>query len=193
MDAENISISGDMDKSSIGPSSHYRGQRQPTTLADQVQLAPGLATIDRICAHVVPRVWRARSWCPYSPATSPAAPAHPTDPGPPGGADQTRRRWPTRSGGASRSTASCSRVPGPAAARESKCGPCTRSRRSSCGRGWSGAGHHKEAAAEPAARAPPAPIARPAQGRQRVLPWRGIMPDRPKGAKRRLIDPFTLG
>jgi hypothetical protein len=33
---------------------HDRGQRQPTTVADQVELAPGLATIDGICAHLVP-------------------------------------------------------------------------------------------------------------------------------------------
>jgi hypothetical protein len=38
----------------------------------------------------------------------------------------------------------------------------------------------------PAARAPPAPTARPAQGRQPVSSWRGIMPDRSEGAKRRL-------
>jgi hypothetical protein len=31
-----------------------RRQRQPATVADQVELAPRLATIDRICAHVVP-------------------------------------------------------------------------------------------------------------------------------------------
>jgi hypothetical protein len=37
----------------------------------------------------------------------------------------------------------------------------------------------------PAARAPPAPIARPAPGRQQVSSWRGIMPDQPKGTKRR--------
>jgi hypothetical protein len=30
------------------------GQRQPTPLADQVQLGPGLAAIDRTCANVVP-------------------------------------------------------------------------------------------------------------------------------------------
>jgi hypothetical protein len=55
-----------------------RGQRQPAAVADQVDLRPGLATIDRICAHMIPRAWRARSWCPRSPATSPADPPHPT-------------------------------------------------------------------------------------------------------------------
>jgi hypothetical protein len=52
----------------------HRGQWQPATLADQVKLGPGLAAIDRICAHLIPRVWRARSWCPRWPATSPAGP-----------------------------------------------------------------------------------------------------------------------
>src|SRR5215216_3957838 len=33
---------------------HHRGQRQPTTVADQVEPAPRLATIDWICAHLVP-------------------------------------------------------------------------------------------------------------------------------------------
>ena len=33
---------------------HRGGQRQPATVADQVELASRLATIDWICAHVVP-------------------------------------------------------------------------------------------------------------------------------------------
>jgi hypothetical protein len=33
---------------------YRRGQGQPAAVADQVELAPRLATIDRICAHVVP-------------------------------------------------------------------------------------------------------------------------------------------
>ena len=33
---------------------HHRGQRQPATVAGQVELGPGLATIDGICAHLVP-------------------------------------------------------------------------------------------------------------------------------------------
>jgi hypothetical protein len=33
---------------------HRRRQRQPTAVADQVELGPRLATIDGICAHVVP-------------------------------------------------------------------------------------------------------------------------------------------
>ena len=31
-----------------------RGQRQPVPVAAQMELAPGLATIDGICAHLVP-------------------------------------------------------------------------------------------------------------------------------------------
>jgi hypothetical protein len=102
-----------------------RGQRQPAAVADQVKLAPGLATIDRICAHMVPRVWRARSWCPRWPATSPAGPARPAGPTPPGGAGRTPRPWPTRSAGASRSRASHSQARGrAAAATEWRCEPC---------------------------------------------------------------------
>jgi hypothetical protein len=33
---------------------HRGGQRQPVAVADQVELAPRLATIDRICANLVP-------------------------------------------------------------------------------------------------------------------------------------------
>ena len=33
---------------------HHRGQRQPAIVADQVELASRLATIDGICAHLVP-------------------------------------------------------------------------------------------------------------------------------------------
>jgi hypothetical protein len=94
-------------------------QWQPVAVADQVEFAPRLATIDRICAHVVPHAWRARSWCPRWPATSPPGLARPADPGPPSAVGRTRRRWPTRSGSASRSPLSRSRAPGPgAAARE---------------------------------------------------------------------------
>jgi hypothetical protein len=74
---------------------HHRSQRQPATIAHQVKLASRLATIDWICAHVVPRAWPARPWCPRSPATSPAGPARRGDPRPEGGVDQRRRRWPT--------------------------------------------------------------------------------------------------
>jgi hypothetical protein len=65
--------------SDVGGGDH-RGQWQPTAVADQVELAPRLATIHGICAHLVPHALRARSWCPRWPATSPAGPAHPADP-----------------------------------------------------------------------------------------------------------------
>jgi hypothetical protein len=93
-----------------------RGQRQPTTVADQVELAPGLATIDGICAHLVPHAWPARSWCPHWPATSPAGPAHPAGPGPRDARRRTRRPSPTPLGGASMSPASRSRALGRAVA-----------------------------------------------------------------------------
>jgi hypothetical protein len=122
------------------------GQRQPATLADQVELGPGLAPIDRICAHLVPRVWRARSWCPRWPATSPAGPAHPAGPTPQGAADRRPQRWPTRSGGASRSPASRSPARGrAAAATASRSGPYRRSQQSRPGRGWPGVGRHRAA------------------------------------------------
>jgi hypothetical protein len=170
---------------------HHRGKRQPAPVADQVQLAPRLATIDWICANVVPRAWRARSWCPRWPATSPADPARRAGPRPPGGAGRTRPRSPTRPGGASTSPASHSQARRRAAAATgSRSGPCTRSRRSRPGRGWHGAGPRTAGAVGPAARAPPAPIARPAPGRQQGLSWRGIMPEQSKGTKRRLIEVF---
>ncbi len=81
--------------SHVGGGDHH-SQRQPTAVADQMQFAPRLAAIDRICAHVVPRVWPARSWCPHSPATSPAGRVRPAGPAPRGGAAQTPQRWPTR-------------------------------------------------------------------------------------------------
>jgi hypothetical protein len=101
--------------SQVGGGDHCR-QRQPTTVANEMELAPRLATIDGICAHMIPRVWRARSWCPRSPATSPGGRVRPAGPAPPGGVARTHRRWPTRSGGASRSTASRSQARGRAAA-----------------------------------------------------------------------------
>jgi Bacterial protein of unknown function (DUF899) len=76
-----------------------RGQRSPPPTQTRWSLDPA-CPIDGICADMVPRVWRARSWCPRSSATSPARPARPADPGPPGGADRTRRPWSIRSAGA---------------------------------------------------------------------------------------------
>jgi hypothetical protein len=101
-----------------------RGQWQPVAVADQVQLASRLATIDGICGHVVPHAWLARS-----PAPSPAGPAQQGDPRPAGAERRTPRPWPTRSAGASRSPASRSPARGPAgAATGSRSGPCPRSR-----------------------------------------------------------------
>jgi hypothetical protein len=65
----------------VGGSDHG-GQRKPTAVADQVDLASRLATIDRICAHMVPRAWRARWPSPRSPVTSPADPPHQAGPRP---------------------------------------------------------------------------------------------------------------
>jgi hypothetical protein len=79
-------------------------------------LLPGLPRSTGFAPTWSPHAWPARSWCPHSPATSPAGPARPGDPRPGGGADQTPRRWPTRSGDASRSPASRSPALGRAAA-----------------------------------------------------------------------------
>jgi hypothetical protein len=100
------------------------GKRQPTAVADQVQLAPRLATIDRICANVVPHAWRARSSSPHSPATNPARPARRAGPRPRGEAGRTRPRPPALPGGASTSPASRSQAHRrAAAAMGSRCGP----------------------------------------------------------------------
>jgi hypothetical protein len=160
-----------------------RGKRQPTAVADQVQLAPRLAAIDGICAHMVPRVWRARSWCPRLPATSPAGPARPAGPTPPSAERRTPRHWPTRRGGASRSTASRSRAPGRAAATGWRCAPCTRSRRSRPDPGWRGVGRRTVDGAGSAAAAAPAPTARRARGRQQEPSWRASMPHRTEGSE----------
>ena len=90
---------------------HDRGQRQPAPLAGEVDLGPRLAAIDRICANVVPRVWRARWPSPRSRVTSPAGPPDQAGPAPPDGAARTPRPWPTRSTGAMPSPASHSQVP----------------------------------------------------------------------------------
>jgi hypothetical protein len=79
-------------------SRHRRGQRQAVPLADQVNLGSGLATIDGICADVVPPVWRARWRSPRWRATSPAGRPARGGRGPQGGAGRTRRRWPTGPG-----------------------------------------------------------------------------------------------
>jgi hypothetical protein len=73
-------------------------------------LLPGLPRSTGICAHMSPHAWRARSWRPHSPATSPAGPPRPAGPRPPGGARRTRRQRPTRASGARRSRASHSQA-----------------------------------------------------------------------------------
>jgi hypothetical protein len=65
------------------------GQRQPTAVAGQQarwSLVPGLPRSTGFAPTWSPPAWRARSWCPRWPATSPAGPAPPADPGPRGGA-----------------------------------------------------------------------------------------------------------
>jgi hypothetical protein len=89
-----------------------------------VDLGPRLATIDGICANMVPHAWPARWPNPRSPATSPAGPARRAGPRPADGAAQIPPRWPTRQGGARRSPASRSRAPWQAAgAMGWRCGP----------------------------------------------------------------------
>jgi uncharacterized membrane protein len=84
---------------------HRRGQRQPAPLTDELERGPRLATIDRICAYVVPRAWRARWPSHRWRATSPAGPARRAGRGCRGGAGRTRPRWPIRSAAARRSRA----------------------------------------------------------------------------------------
>src|SRR5215218_6191187 len=91
---------------------HRGRQRQPATVADQLEPASRLATIDWICAHLVPHAWPARSGCPRWPATSPAGRARPAGRAPRGGAGRTPRHLPTRQGGASTSPVTRSRAPG---------------------------------------------------------------------------------
>jgi hypothetical protein len=111
----------------------HRGQRQPTAIADQVKLGPRLATIDGILRPLGPPPGLARRLMVSTLARDQSSP--PCSPSRSNtfrwSASNTRPR-PTRSGGASRSPASRSRVPGRAAAAKGwRCGPCTRSRRSS--------------------------------------------------------------
>jgi hypothetical protein len=111
-------------------------------------LLPGLPRSTGFAPTWSPHAWRARSWCPRSPATSPAGRARRAGRAPRGGAGRTRRRLPTRPGGASTSPVTRSQARGRAvAARESRCGPCTRSRRSRPGRESYGAGRRRAAAA----------------------------------------------
>jgi hypothetical protein len=76
-----------------------------------------------------------------------------------------------------------------AAARGWRCGPCRRSRQSSCGRGWPAAGHRRAGGVGMAETARPSPTAGLARVRQRGSPWAGACHTRPKGAKRRLRWP----
>jgi hypothetical protein len=146
---------------------HDRGQRKPAPLAGEVDLGPRLAAIDRICANVVPRVWRARWPSPRSRATSPTGPPDQAGPGPPDGAARTGPPWPTRSTGAMPSPATRSQVPGLAgAATGSRCGPCRRSRRNSCDLEPFAVGRHTRGEVRQAARVRPSARVRQEQGPQ---------------------------
>ena len=146
---------------------HDRGQRQPAPLTGEVDLGPRLAAIDRICAYVVPRVWRAHWPSPRSRATSPTGPQDRAGPTPPGGVARTPRPWPTRSTGATPSLASRSQVPGLAgAAKGLRCGPCRRLRRNSYDPESSAVGRHTRGEVRQAEGVPPSAIARREQGPQ---------------------------
>jgi hypothetical protein len=134
---------------------------------EQVQLGPRLATIDGICANVVPRVWRARSWCQGSPATSPSGLGRPAGPGAGRAAVRTRRRCSIRPGGDGPSPPSRSQAHRPAAAaRGSRSEPCTPSRRSSGDRGRSGSGRRTKDEARVVAAARGSLTTRQGQGSQ---------------------------
>jgi hypothetical protein len=164
-----------------------RGQRQPTTVADQVELAPGLATIDGICAHLVPprlartlmvsTLARDQSSRPCSPSRSRTSRCKASNT--PAFAHSVRRRQQVAGEPQPSSRAGSSRHGVEVRAR-------TRSRQSSCDLRWCGAGRRTAGEAAPAATAPPAPTAGPAPGHQQGQSWRGILPYPHQGAKRRL-------
>jgi hypothetical protein len=81
-----------------------RGSPPPSQTS--CSLVPGLPRSTGFAPTWSPHAGPARSWCPRSPGSSPADPARPGGPRPPGEEHQRRRRWPTRSAGASRSPAS---------------------------------------------------------------------------------------
>jgi hypothetical protein len=95
---------------------HHRGQRQPVPPQGEVDLGPWLATIDGICANMVPRVGthagrvhaRARPLQPARPSRA--------GPAPPGGVARTPWPWPTRPAAATPWLGSRSPTPGQAAA-----------------------------------------------------------------------------
>jgi hypothetical protein len=93
-----------------------RGKGQPLSVADQVQLGPGLAAIDGICAHVVPAFGAHAPPSPRWRASSPAGPARRAGQARRGTAGRTRPPWPTRPAAAMRSRASRSQARGRAAA-----------------------------------------------------------------------------
>jgi hypothetical protein len=96
----------------------------PPSSQTSCSLVPGLPRSTGFAPTWSPHAGPARSWGPRSPGSSPAGPARRGGPRPPGEEHRRRRRWPTRSAGASRSPASRSRVPEPAgAARGWRCGP----------------------------------------------------------------------
>ena len=120
---------------------HHRVRGSPLPSQTRWSLLPGLPRSTGFAPTWSPRVWRARSWCPRSPAPSPAGPTHRGGPRPAGARRRTPRRWPTRSGAASRLPGNRSRARGRAAAATgSKCGPCTRSRPGRPDPRWCGAG-----------------------------------------------------
>jgi hypothetical protein len=57
-------------------------------------LLPGLPRSTGFAPTWSPHAWRARSWCPHSPASSPADPPPPAGRGPGGGGHRTRRLGP---------------------------------------------------------------------------------------------------
>jgi hypothetical protein len=164
---------------------HHHGQREPAGIADQVELASRLATVDWICAHVVPprrartlmvstlardqSTWpcspRRSKTCRWSWSKTPAL------------AHSVRRRQQVAGEPQPRSRAGSSRQGVEVRAM------CTRSRPNTPGRRWCGADRHRAGAAGPAARAPRSPTARPIRGRQQGLSWPRILPDQSqKGA-----------
>jgi hypothetical protein len=169
---------------------HHRGKRQPGTVADQVELGPGLAPVDRVCAHKSPALGAQAKRVdrharpvqrPRRPSSSSSSRCSRSNT--PASAHSANRRQhvagepqPSSRVGSSRHGVEV-RAMNTIAAKQARSG-IARRRPPYGGRGG------------PVARAPPAPIACPARGRQPVLSWRGIMPDRPKGAKRRLRARF---
>ena len=140
---------------------HHDGEREAAALTRDMELGSRLARSTGLAPTWSPHAWRARSWCPRWPGTS--------RPGRPARAGRVHRRgaarthppWPTLPSAARPSMANHSQAPVWAAAATAwTCGPCTRSRRSSCEPGWCGVGRRTRGVAVEAAPAPPSPTAR---------------------------------